>query len=366
MALRIRFVNWHPRYRYYVGGLRVNGKRKRIFFETAQAAEEELRNLQIKARRQGQAGIDMPDALRAMAVECADQLKPYNKTLANATAFYLAHLEAAKSGHVGELVEAYLRSKERNRLSARHLRDIRARLGRFVESFGERPVRTITAAEVEEWLFGLGELQAQTLVNWRAILHAFFRWLLKGKAIEFSPLDAVAKPKVVREPPAIWKVDDLQLFLRNTPPELVPALALGSFAGLRTSEILRLDWKDVSPDRRLIEIRADRTKSARRRLVKILPNLEEWLRLYARESGPVFHRSERVFHAAASSLCRQLGLKWPENGLRHSYASYHLANFKDASALSLEMGHTGPQMIFGHYRELVSPEKAQRYWEIRP
>jgi integrase len=32
--------------------------------------------------------------------------------------------------------------------------------------------------------------------------------------------------------------------------------------------------------------------------------------------------------------------KWPLNGFRHSYASYHLAHFKDAARLALEMGHT--------------------------
>jgi integrase/recombinase XerD len=31
---------------------------------------------------------------------------------------------------------------------------------------------------------------------------------------------------------------------------------------------------------------------------------------------------------------------WPDNALRHSFASYHLAHFKDAAALALEMGHT--------------------------
>ena len=34
-----------------VSRLQVNGKRKRLFFETEAEAEEELRNLQIKSRR---------------------------------------------------------------------------------------------------------------------------------------------------------------------------------------------------------------------------------------------------------------------------------------------------------------------------
>jgi hypothetical protein len=232
MRLRIAPITWHARYRYTIGGLRVNGKRRRLFFETAREAEQELRNLQIKARRQGQAGIDMPDALRAMAVECAERLSPFGKTLADATAFYLAHLGAAKSERVKQVVDAYLRSKERNRLSARHLRDIRARLGRFVESFGERPVRTITAAEVEEWLFGLGELQAQTLVNWRAILHAFFRWLLKG----------------ARQSNSVLSMPSPNQRLSASPQPFGKSMTSSCFSEIRHRSLSRHSPSEASPD----------------------------------------------------------------------------------------------------------------------
>jgi hypothetical protein len=30
------------------------------------------------------------------------------------------------------------------------------------------------------------------------------------------------------------------------------------------------------------------------------------------------------------------------------------------------MGHTTPRMIFDNYREVVTPEEAERYWKIRP
>jgi integrase len=57
---------------------------------------------------------------------------------------------------------------------------------------------------------------------------------------------------------------------------------------------------------------------------------------------------------------------WPSNGLRHSYASYHLAYHKDAPALSLEMGHVSPNMVFKHYRQRVLPDIANQWWSIYP
>jgi integrase len=57
---------------------------------------------------------------------------------------------------------------------------------------------------------------------------------------------------------------------------------------------------------------------------------------------------------------------WPNNALRHSYASYHLARFNDAAALVLELGHTNSNLVFQHYRQLVKPKQAKRYWSLEP
>ena len=53
------------------------------------------------------------------------------------------------------------------------------------------------------------------------------------------------------------------------------------------------------------------------------------------------------------------------NGLRHSYASYRLAVTANAPEVSLEMGNT-PQMIHRHYRELVTPAKAEKWFSLLP
>jgi len=59
-------------------------------------------------------------------------------------------------------------------------------------------------------------------------------------------------------------------------------------------------------------------------------------------------------------------MEWPENALRHSFASYHLAHFKNAASTALELGHHDSRLTFAHYRELVKPREAERYWNIMP
>jgi integrase len=58
--------------------------------------------------------------------------------------------------------------------------------------------------------------------------------------------------------------------------------------------------------------------------------------------------------------------KWPRNGLRHSFASYRLAETHDAPRVASELGHTTPQLLYNTYRERVLPEEAARYWKITP
>jgi integrase len=147
-------------------------------------------------------------------------------------------------------------------------------------------------------------------------------------------------------------------------PDVLPMLAIGAFAGLRDAEIKRLDWSEVDLARNFIDVKAAKAKSARRRVVEIQPNLAAWLRPYNGMTGsllPEGYRSklERVREAAELA-------SWPNNGLRHSFASYRLAAIHDAPRVASELGHTSPVMLYNTYREVVRPEEAQRYWQVSP
>ena len=241
------------------------------------------------------------------------------------------------------------------------------RLTLFCAEFPGRPCRTLDTAEIERWLFeSRGDMLPQTINNWRSSLHTFFAWAVRQKFLDSNPADGVTKPKLIRGAPEIWKPEDLDRLLHGAPPELVPALAIGAFAGLRNAEILRLEWREVNFESGLIEITASKAKTARRRLVKIEPNLALWLAPYKANTGKVWTLCQQAYHDNTRKLCREFALAWPANGLRHSFASYHLAHFRNSASLSLEMGHMTPQMLFEHYREVVTPADAARYWEIVP
>jgi integrase len=353
-----------PHFKFVVN-YREAGKRKRKFFEAKEPASAFAAFKNAELRKFGVEGAEFSSRLRGEAAECVERLSAYGKTLTDATSFFVAHLKASeRSITAAALVDQLIAAKKADGMSKRYIEDLRSRLPRFAKKFDGQMVATITTKEIDNWLRAL-EVGATTRNNFRRALVTLFSYAITGGYATSNPAEKTAKAKVVDSPPGILTVQQTARLLEAASPELLPYIAIGALAGLRRAELERLDWSDVHFDsEQLIEVTAQKSKTARRRFVKIQPNLREWLLPVRKHKGKVtpddFPKQFDAARAAAGIT------KWPDNALRHSFASYHLAHFKDAAALALEMGHTNSGMIFNHYRELVRPKEAERYWNIRP
>jgi integrase len=348
----------------FVVRYRETGKPRRRFFESEAAAKSFAAWLNAEMKRNGVEGAQFPLALRAMALECSAVLSEFGKTLRDATHFYVTHLRAsAKSCTAVELLRELLAAKTAAGKSARHLGDMRVRLTVFARAFDGQPVAAITTAAIDDWLRSL-KVAPVTQNNFRRLLILFFNFAIKRGYAAENPAAETERANIVGEAPGILTVQQTANLLVAAPPELVAYIAIGAFAGLRRAELERLDWSDVHFADNLIEVTAQKAKTARRRFIKMQPNLRDWLTPVRKHSGKVAPDEFRYLFPAAR---RNAGIEvWPSNALRHSFASYHLAHFKDAAALALEMGHTNSGMIFEHYRQLVKPKDAAAYWDIRP
>ena len=179
-----------------------------------------------------------------------------------------------------------------------------------------------------------------------------------------NPAEQSAKAKEIQSAVGFLQLIKLRGFWKARPRELLPYIAIGAFAGLRRAELERLDWQEVDLKSGLIEVTASKAKSARRRFVKIQPNLAKWLQPYAQLSGNVTPPGYRVLLESAREAA---GIEqWPQNALRHSFAILSPGAVQRCCSAGARTRHTRTATVFQHYRQLVKPKQAERYWKIAP
>jgi integrase len=362
-------INGHPF--YCVTWPKIGKGRNRQFFKDKTEAATVLQQKLIEQENYGIASVSFNERHRAEYLECAEALQPFGASIRDAVNFYVPHLKAMKrSCTAAQLVDELLKVKEAHGASKRYLSDLRSRLNQFSEIFDGQPVAEITAPQIDEWLRSLSDketgkrLSPITRNNFRRVLIVAFNFARDRNYCVDNPAQKTAKAKVIENVIGILTVDETARLLENAPANLVPYVAIGAFAGLRRAELERLDWNEVDLESNLIEVTAKNAKSARRRFVRIQPNLVQWLHPHRRSSGNV---TPPDYRELLGSTREAAGIEeWPHNALRHSFASYHLAGFNDAAGLALELGHTSAHLVFQHYRQLVKLKQAERYWKIAP
>jgi integrase len=356
----------HSKTHKFIVDLRAFGKGRK-FFKTRAEADAEAYRQRTLLERHSRALIGLSQREMSEIIAAKQKIAEYGETMSDAVKFRVDHLEQIRRCKitVAQLSQEVLEAKRKDGLSTRYVRMLGFYLKRFAQDFGDRSIASITVEELDAWLRAL-PVAPKTRENYRRNIGVLFSHAAQRRMIESNPIKFTAKPKLVDKPPEIFSVNELTELLNAAAarePEVLPMLAIGAFAGLRDAEIRRLHWNEIDLARGFVEVTAAKSKTARRRLVPIRPNLAEWLRPYAGMTGsvvPVMARSklERVRKVA--------GVRWPHNALRHSFASYRLAAIHDAPRVASELGHTNPQLLYAHYRELVHPDEAERYWKIAP
>lgn len=374
------------RVRFKIAGLYVHGKRARRYFETRGEAEtfvesEEIKRVNLGTRAAHIDGSLAEDAVRAaeilrphglavfdaarLAAESVVKLSPLGVGIGQAVEFYVeAMRQRNASVTVARLMEEFLENRRAKAKSKMYLKDLELRLARFARDMEpSRMVSEIPAVDVDRWIHGLG-VGPQTMNNFRAVLSAAWSFAVKRGYATKNVVSLVDKVKVTRDHVATFAPEQVGRLLNAATFELVPFLAIGAFAGLRPEELKRLQWADVSFEDRLITVNAGVSKTARKRFAEIPENLLEWLRPYVGRTGEVTCVNLQKLMLAAR---RAAGIEaWPQDVMRHTFASAHYAHFKNPAHTALLLGHRNQDMLLNHYRNLVRPADAARFWKIVP
>lgn len=367
-----------PGFRFMVDLYDPEGKRQRKYFATRLEAEQ-LRVLKLRAWSDPEYNVEYSKAEREAVATARRAGLDLAGIVADAVARAVAEAKAAPDT-VSTLCTEWLESLKKAGRSDGHLRTIQRVIGRAAAMWGGVRVCDVTPAMIGTAMRANPRASASTQASYRRILHGFF-----GHAVdsEIRPDNPVAKVKSPRSPTHAddtiiltpHQSRDLLAAVQEHAPILMPAVAIGMFAGLRSGEIQRLTWEDVKLDRGLIVVTSGKSKTGNRRMVSVLPCLHALLAPH--QPG---NRKEDVWpangmrlwdrcikaagwrgHACWAPVARKEKPPWPQNALRHSFVSYHVAAMQDAARTALEAGHS-QEILFKHYRQLATEDEAAEFW----
>lgn len=269
-------------------------------------------------------------------------------------------------------------------VSTAYEKKCRADLKRFAEKF-PCPLVECRATEIDAWLRDLrtareGELSRRRRRNLRDLLVTFFRFARRHGYLPdglITEAEKISRPKVARKRPPIFTPAEFTLLIEqcHQPPDarrgrldyrkFLAPLVIGAFAGLRWSEIARLDWREVHFDDATIEV-SDEGKTGRR-LVPIVPNLAAWLAPFRDSRGPVltFQRHDH----AMSRLIQRAGLpaiaRRYSNALRHSFITYRVAVTKNEPQVAHEAGNSVAEIKRSYLNPQLRPV-AEKWFALAP
>lgn len=232
------------------------------------------------------------------------------------------------------------------------------------------------------------QLEATTMARKLSSLRSFYDFLVKENNVKQNPLYLVHAPKKIKKTPDFLFVDEMNTFIdgidTSTPLGLRnrAMVELMYASGLRASEVVSLEIKDIDFDQQLLKILG---KGQKERYVPFHELALEWLQRYVTMSRPLLctHRKNDHFKVFVNKngdpmttrglrdVMKRLGIQSDlakplhPHEIRHSFATHLLDAGADLRFVQALLGHENLSTteVYTH----ISKEKIKHvYLESHP
>ncbi len=362
-----------------------NGKRQKRFFKTQELAAAEAKRINVRKENHGIAAKMLTPAEEEQAASAFKLLKSGNETkqLAEIVQDFLDRKKADESSvTLKRCWNEYIKGAE-----GRHKKNLERTLKRF-KSVEEKLVSQLSADDIE------GCLEGASNTYWNSMLReirAVLNFGMKGRNgwLSKNPADDVDMRDHELGEVQIYTVDQAKRIMSagiRKHPEIVPALAMMLFAGIRPDqedgEITKLDWAHVlHTDRhhKRIELPGSITKTGKQRSIKIRPALLSWIQWHHKRleqakpkqakkvvlAGLVCPEKGTALRKKIREVFEEAEVERIQDGFRHTFASY-LAPIDGLDAVETELGHQrGREVLNRHYRTDTRKPVAKQFWALR-
>ena len=332
--------------------------------------------------------------------ETAEKLD--GRTFNEAVEGYFRSVANVKRKDIAEAVTDFLQADEprtkaaegqRSQLSAKYAYNRQLQLDRFAAMFPNTAVCELSKEHLDKFIGSLDKVKttsrngraagsAKSRNHYRAAVRQFLQWAVRKDYLapthRLIEADAMRPERANNAAVELYTPQEFAALLaaaKNDLKPLRPIIAIGGLAGLRTAELLRLDWADVWRVAGHIEVTAGKAKTRQRRLVEICPALAAWLEPFRKlAKGKLWTGHEITFQQHFVELCEkaEVEIKGEKvtvarktNGLRHAFCTYHFAANANENQTAQQAGNS-PAMIHAHYKGLATKADAEKWFNVKP
>ncbi|MBQ5665727.1 MAG: tyrosine-type recombinase/integrase [Akkermansia sp.] len=267
-----------------------------------------------------------------------------------------------------QAVDVALEARKDRRI--RTVYDFRYFTRRFIlrcKGLAKRKVRSITPQECAEYIETAFDTPRQRQKA-RLILSGVFGTAVKRGWCDANPVSKVEAPRVVEHPVPVLTPQEIGQLTTTAEDyqggSCAAAVGMMLYAGIRPHEVARLTWAQVDLQAQAIYILPQHSKTGGARRVTIHKPLLRILRKRKGEDNGLICPRNWLHHWRELRRASGWGggRKWPQDVLRHTFASYHLSHFRSYAELQVEIGHRDATLLRTRYVDQRGVQRAARFW----
>ena len=294
-------------------------------------------------------------------------VEPYGYTVLQAVREWERSKAPFRGKKVAEVIAELIEAKRREKLSDTYVKRLEDDLKAFARTAPDE-IEKIQAPDIKKFLNAC-KVGSRRWNNLRDQIVTLFRYarsqryLAKDRTTE---AEDITKMKVARKTVEMFSPEDLQIIIANTRPVWMPWILISAYAGIRTFEVLRMEWSTMRWEQKLIDLPPEVTKVNERRIIPMCDMLIESLLPWRNAQGPVCVDKvpqREIEQIIAKVKKEDPAFKWKHNALRHAFGSYRTALTQNVPQVALEMGNS-IQMVKRHYLEAKTFDEGLKWFSV--